>query len=196
MSTPVFSRRDVENFTPKGSLRTYLIAPLTFRERQAFRAELGQEAGFFPQQDQMFACLRQAIAELAPGNAPELLAIVAAAENFPEDKEAQAQVVPIEAVCSAVPSYAALLGARARYVGMLPWVAARHALRGWDGPGLPTFARVRGVVPADLLDLLAGDEVDAVGWRASALMNPSRDTEGNSAALSPSPGSPPPTPAA
>jgi hypothetical protein len=92
-----------------------------------------------------------------------------------------------------VPVYAGLLAARQRYLGTLPWVAARHALRGWEGDGLPLFQRVRGLVPDDLLDAVPQDDVEAVGWRASTLMQPGRDAEGNSGAPSPSPETPAPT---
>jgi hypothetical protein len=196
MSDPVFSRRDAVPFTPDGSPRSYLIAPLTFRERQAFRADLAREGGLYPPRDQMLEALRAAVAEIAPGNAHELTAAIDAASAAPDDAALQARLAAIEAACAAVPAYAEMLAARQRYLGMLPWVAARHGLRGWDGPGLPPFTRVRGLVPADLLDLLPGEEVEAVGWRASALMHPGADAEKNSAGLSPSPESPAPMPAA
>ena len=67
------------------------------------------------------------------------------------------------------------------------------ALRGWDGPSLPPFRRERGSIPADLLDTLPDAEIEAVGWKASALMQPNASAEGNSAAPSPSPEIPAPT---
>lgn len=196
MGTPVFSRRDAVWFTPEGAPRSYLIAPLTFRERQAFRADLARDGGLYPPREQMLAALRAAVADLAPGNAHELLAVIDAADAAPDDAALQARLGAIEAACAAVPEYAELLGARQRYLGMLPWVAARHALRGWDGPGLPPFQRLRGTVTAELLELLPGDEVEAVGWKASVLMQPGADAEKNSAALSPSGESQTPSPAA
>ena len=86
-----------------------------------------------------------------------------------------------------MPIYAGLLAARQLYLGTLPWVAARHALRGWEGDRLPPFRRERGTVPDDLLELLPQDEVEAIGWHASTLMNVSPAAEKNSAAPSPSP---------
>jgi hypothetical protein len=56
-----------------------------------------------------------------------------------------------------------LLAARQRYLGTLPWVAARHALRGWEDDRLPPFRRLRGLVPDDPLDALPQDDVEAVG---------------------------------
>lgn len=190
---PIFSRRDAEAFTPPGSGRTYTIAPLTFRERQAFRADLAREGGIFPARAQLLDALRAAVREMAPANAHELLAAIDAGETTPDDTEAQAKLSVIEAVCTEAPGYAALLAARQRYLGMVPWVAARHALRGWSGDGLPDFRRDRGVVPADLLDVLPDEDIEAVGWRASELMQPGPSAEGNSERPSPSPSIPEPT---
>ena len=56
----VFSRRDAEWFSPPHAPeRRYLIAPLTFRERQAFRADLARDGGIYPPQAQMLEALRQ-----------------------------------------------------------------------------------------------------------------------------------------
>lgn len=51
-------------------------------------------------------------------------------------------------------------------------------------------------MPDDLLDALPQDDVEAVGWRASTLMQPGKDAEGNSGAPSPSLETPAPTTAA
>jgi hypothetical protein len=189
---PVFSRRAAECFTPPGSPRTYLLAPLTFRERQAFRAEMAREGGIYPPRAQLLDGLREAVREASPGNADELVAHIDAAEADPdgEDRAAQQRLATIEAACAGIPVYATLIAARQRYAGMLPWVAARHALRGWEGDGLPPFARQGGLLPADLLDLLPTDEIEAVGSRAAELMQPDRAAEGNSAPPSSSPAIP------
>jgi hypothetical protein len=191
--TVVFSRRDAEWFAPPGAAhRRYLVAPLTYRERQAFRADLAREGGIYPSHAQMLDALRAAVREASPDNADELLAVIDASEATPDDANVQVQLGSIEAACATVPVYAGLLAARQRYLGTLPWVAARHALRGWEGDGLPPFRRLRGLVPDDLLDTLPQDDVEAVGWRASTLMQPGRDAEGNSGAPSPSPEPPAP----
>jgi hypothetical protein len=191
--TVVFSRRDADWFAPSGAAnRRYLIAPLTYRERQAFRADLAREGGIYPSHAQMLDALRAAVREASPDNADELLAVIDASEATPDDANVQVQLGSIEAACATVPVYAGLLAARQRYLGTLPWVAARHALRGWEGDGLPPFRRLRGLVPDDLLDTLPQDDVEAVGWRASTLMQPGRDAEGNSGAPSPSPETPAP----
>ena len=195
--TVVFSRRDAEWFAPHGATgRRYLIAPLTYRERQAFRSDLAREGGIYPSHAQMLDALRAAVREASPGNADELLAVIDASEATPDDAVMLVQLGTIEAACATVPVYAGLLAARQRYLGTLPWVAARHALRGWEGDRLPPFRRLRGLVPDDLLDALPQEDVEAVGWRASTLMQPGRDAEGNSEAPSPSPETPAPTTAA
>ena len=187
---PVFTRREAERFAPPASPRSYLLAPLTFRERQAFRAEMAREGGIYPPRAQLLDALREAVREASPGNAEELIGHIDAAEADPdgedrtakqrlEDRTAQQRLATIEAACAGIPVYTTLLAARQRYAGMLPWVAARHALRGWEGDGLPPFARAGGLVPADLLDLLPAEEIEAVGSRAAELMQPDRAAEGN-----------------
>ena len=148
--TVVFSRRDAEWFAPPGGTgRRYLVAPLTYRERQAFRADLAREGGIYPSHAQMLDALRAAVREASPDNADDLLAVMDASEATPDDAAVQVQLGTIEAGCATVPVYAGLLAARQRYLGTLPWVAARHALRGWEGDGLPPFRRARGLVPDD-----------------------------------------------
>ena len=190
MSPPVFSRRTVEAFQPEGSPRTYQLAPLTFRERQAARAEVARIAGGFPSQAEMVAGLRAAIREAAPANLAEVLAIVDAAEATPDDADVIARLRAIEASVATFPVYADLVAARRHYLGVLPWVAARYALRGWEGEGLPPFRRVLGAVPEDLLELLPDDDIEAIGTRADQLARVAASAEGNSAGLSPSPESP------
>ena len=191
-AVPIFSALDTEEYAPPGSPRTYTLAPLTYRERQAFRADHAREGGVYPTQAQILEALRQAVHYADPDNAPELLAVIDAAEADPdgENTAIQSALAVIEATLSSDPGYAALLAARRRWLGMLPWVAARHALRGWEGDGLPPFRRDRGAVPAELLDLLPEAEIDAIGMRAVAMMRPDRSAEGNSAGRSPSPATP------
>ena len=179
---PVFTRREAERFAPPGSPRSYLLAPLTFRERQSFRADMAREGGIYPPRAQLLDGLREAVREASPANAEELIGHIDAAEADAdaEDRVVQQRLVTIEAACAGFPVYATLIAARQRYAGMLPWVAARHALRGWEGDGLPPFVRTGGLVPAELLDLLPGDEIEAVGSRAAELMQPDRSAEGNS----------------
>ena len=191
---PVFSALTTVDVAPPGSPRTYVLAPMTYRERQAFRADHAREGGIYPETGQLLGALRHAIRQANPSNATELLAAVDAAEADAEGKDAAAQAAlgTIEAALADDPSYATLLAARRRWLGMLPWCAARYALRGWSGPGLPPFRRERGAVPADLMDLLPEDDVEAIGTQALRMLRPDRGAEGNSVAPSPSPASPTP----
>lgn len=192
----VLSAAQTVEYQPPESPRTYILSPMTYRERQAFRTDHARESGVYPDRSQMLAALRQAIRVAKPENADELLATVDAAEadEKGEDTAAQTALSAIEAALASDPGYATLLAARQRCLGMMPWCAARHALRGWSGPGLPMFKRERGAVPAELLDTLPEEEIVAIGTKAMALMRPDKAAEGNSAAPSPSPASQAPTP--
>jgi hypothetical protein len=177
--TVVFSRRAPVDYTPPDSKRTYRLAPLSFRERQAFRAEMLRDVGLYPQPALMLEALRDAVREAAPANAPDLLAAIDAAEAAPDDAAAAARLTVVEGAFTGAGGYGDLLAARHRYIGLLPLYAARHALRGWSGPGLPEFTRVGGLVPLELLDDLPPDELEAVGYQASALMQTGGDAAKN-----------------
>lgn len=193
---PVFSRRAPQAFTPPGSPRTYTLAPLTYMERQALRADLTRAAGANPSRELMLAAVRTAIREVRASNEAELLGIVAAAEDMPDDADAQTRLAAVEAVIAAVPVYADLRAAREQFAGAMPYIAARHALRGWEGPLLPPFRRTRNTVPDDLLDVLPIDELTAIGWAAWDMMTVTPSAEKNSAPPSPSPETPETSPEA
>jgi hypothetical protein len=58
----------------------YTIAPLTFRERAAMKAELDREAGQPAFCEQLLATRPATLQELAPDNLAELLAVLDEAE--------------------------------------------------------------------------------------------------------------------
>jgi hypothetical protein len=186
MTDPVFSRRALVLFQPEGSPRTYTLAPLTYLQRQAYRADLARTGGAFPGQAQVVAAIRAAVRETAPANALDLLAVVDAYEATPDDADSAARLAALESAIATVPVYAELVAARQRHLDAMPWVAARHALRGWEGDGLPPFRAARGVVPDDLLEQLPEAEIIAAGWRAVELMKPGPAAVGNSVPPSPS----------
>lgn len=185
----VFSRRDPVAFVPLDSPRTYTVAPLTFRERQTLRAEQARQGFHYPSQRQVIDGLRAAVRELAPANMVELFGIIDAAEATPDDADAKARLLAVEMAVADVPVYASLVAARGHYLAMLPWFFARYALRGWEGPDLPDFQRLRGAVPDGLLEAIPSDELEALGWHASNLAEPGAAARGNSEAPSPSPAS-------
>jgi hypothetical protein len=184
---PVLSAGQVIDFQPPGSGHVYQVAPLTFRERAAMRADLARFAGIYPEDGQLRATLRAALNALAPDNLAELLSVVDAAEAAPGDDAAQRALQDIEAICAMVPAYAELLAARNHYMTMVPFVTARHALRGWTGEGLPPFRRERGVVPEALLDVLPHADLTALGWLAHAMSIVGKSAVGNSVSPTPSP---------
>ena len=198
----IISRRDLIEVAPQGSGRVYTIAPLTFRERAAMKAELVKEAGQPAFREQLLATRRAALRELAPDNLPELIAVLDEAEaitepvDTPESRDLAAKVSLIDAAAMEVPAYAELVSRNYRSVYLTPLVAAKYGLRGWRGEGLPPFKRVRGVVPDDLLDVLLPNELEEVGWAVWNAAHVSGAQEKNSAAPSPLPASQTPTPAA
>ena len=193
MTDPVLSRDDLVWHQPPASPRRYQLAPLTRRERNLFRRALVAEGATYPGTEAMFAALRAALQEIAPGNLAELLGMVEAAETEQVDSGPGAATValaPIEAAARSVPAYAQLLADRAYYLAAYPGLLARYALRGWDGPGLPAFERRNGEVPEVLLDAVPDAELADLGWAAHPLAVVTRSAEKNSAAPSPSPASP------
>lgn len=183
----VFTTQQEETFTPPGSPRSYVLGPMTYRQRQAFRADMAKEAGIYPNQGQVLEALREAARGANPSNLAQVLEVLDAAEADTEgaDTAVTVALAAIEAQLCSDPVYGALLAARRRWLGMAPFCAARYALRGWSGPGLPAFRLHRGTVPEELLDSLPEGDLSAVGNRAMVLMQPNRTAEGNSAPPSP-----------
>lgn len=184
MDTPILSVRDVEVFTPPGSPRSYTIAPLGVRDRMQARAAVVAEGGIYPTQAQMYEALRNALREAAPDNLDELLGVLDASEAAPEDTDLAQQAAKIETACQAIPSYNALLAQRVRNREAVPFVYFRHAVRGWEGDGLPEFGRRNGLVREDILEAVPEVELMQVGWRAFALASPNLAAAGNSGAPS------------
>ncbi len=197
MTDPVLSRDDFVWHQPPASPRRYQLAPLTRRERNLFRRALVAEGATYPGTEAMFAALRAALREIAPGNLAELLDMVDAAEAEQAEPRpgagpgpASLALTPLEAAARSVPAYAQLLADRAYYLAAYPGLLARYALRGWDGPGLPAFERRNGEVPEVLLDAVPDAELADLGWAAHPIAFVTRSAEKNSAAPSPSPGIP------
>ena len=212
---PLTSTADVETFSPPGSPRRYLIAPLSFSQRIAYRARLTEQAGIMPSQHDLFLAMRSALAEANPSNIEELRGIIDAAHEIRTQQDAalmsggplptmtqDEQVtlglcLALEARLSVVPLYAELLNQRDRHNAMAPYLAAQAALRGWEGPGLPEFQQVNGLVPEALMEVLDGlGELNPVGWRAQRLAMPGSSAVGNFGSPSPSPETPTPAEAA
>jgi hypothetical protein len=165
----IISRRDLIEVAPEGAGRVYTIAPLTFRERAAMKADLVREAGQPVFREQLLAARRAALQELAPENLAKLLAVLDEAETLtdpatPEALALTSQVAVIDAAAMEVPAYAALVARNYHTVYFTPLVAARFGLRDWRGDGLPPFRRMRNQVPDELLDAVPVLELEEVGW--------------------------------
>lgn len=142
----------------------------------------------------MMDVLRHALRELAPDNLDACLATIDAAEATPEDRTLHAQMSVIEHAVAGVSAYDAMQEKHIRHREALVLCTVRHSLKGWEGPGLPGFALVDGLVPDTLLDAMPAAELDAVFAHSRVLHYLGPDALGNSEAPSPSPASPAPTP--
>lgn len=208
---PITSTDDVEVFTPTGSPRRYRLAPLSFKERMAYRARLTEQAGIMPSQQDLFLAMRSALAEVNPPNIEELRGMIEAAHAIRTQQDAALMTggalplltdaeqvalghcLALEARLSTVPLYAALLNQRDKHNALAPYLAAQASLRGWEGPGLPEFTREDGLVPEALLEVLDGlGELNPVGWRAQRLAMPGSSAVGNFESLSALPATPTP----
>lgn len=190
---PVFSALDAEWFKPERSPRRYRIAPLTYRQRSAMQRDIRRRGG--PELDRavMLDVLRQALRELAPANLDDCLAEIDAAEAEPDNRAAQARVAVIEHAVAGVSAYDAMQDSHTSHREAMVLCTVRHALRGWEGPGLPPFRLEDGLLPEALMEEIPAAEIDAIFGQARVLHYLGPSAEGNSGAPSPSPASPAPT---
>lgn len=77
------------------------------------------------------------------------------------------------------------------YADVQGWVAAKAFLAGWEDADLPPFRRERDGVPDDLLGLVPGPHLVAIGGRVAELIDPSEEARKNSASASSGGSSPP-----
>jgi hypothetical protein len=114
------------------------------------------------------------------------------AGTYPDPAQA-AQLSVIDSAAMKVPAYADLIGRNYHTVYVTPFIAARHGLRGWEGPDLPVFRREQGLVPEDLLEAVPQPELEVVGWAIWNAAHVTAVQEKNSVAPSPLPGIQTPT---
>lgn len=169
----------------EGKHGIYTVAPLTIRERAAYRADMAREGCRLPMRDELLAGLASAMKELAPENLPELLEVIARAEAAmadgaePVTKADEDALRVMESAARKVPAYAAMLADQVAWFSLMPLVTARHALRGWNSKLLPPFARVRGLVPDDLLEECGEEDLSAIAGAAMELMQVTKAQEKN-----------------
>lgn len=202
MDPVIYSRKQSEEVVlgEGAAARTYMLAPLTMRDQQEFRADMAQAGAAQPGPWRMRAALREALDDLAPANKADLLATLDEIEaiedlNAKLPKEEQHQIPAalererevITLACMDVPHYAALRAAEERYWGLMPLVLLRRALRGWSGAGLPPFAQHRGRVPEELIEQLQPLDITTLGFKAYTLTFLPASAGNVSGAPSPSP---------
>jgi hypothetical protein len=199
MALPI-SPRDPVAFTPfsydgKDNPPVYLVSPATRRQRIAFRRALTAAGARYPSDLALMAALREGIAALLPAaELGPLLALIDGAEAITKageilDPAARANLEEIErAVAESDPRYRALLADRSAWLEIAPLTAASMFLVGRAGEA--PLPRRGGIVPDEVLEALPEADIDAIGFKALALMSPTKDEEKNSA----SPASPPPSP--
>lgn len=186
---PVFSTRDVESFTPPGSPRTYLIAPMTYRERERFKQHIIRDYGVGLNRSHILAALREAVRARSPGNADELVDIIDAHEMDPTDRAKASKVDAITAACSDAPEITSVIARMEALKSAEPYLALKYALRGWSGEGLPEFRGGLAGVDDDLMDAIPPRELEQAGHRAWIFAFIGKAAEGNSASPSHSPAS-------
>ena len=193
----IISRRDPIVVAPPGSGRTYSIVPLTFRARAAMKADLVRETGQPVFREQLQTARRSALREIGPTNLADLMALLDEIDALPAgtypDPAQAAQLSVIDSAAMKVPAYADLIGRNYHTVYVTPFIAARHGLRGWEGPDLPVFRREQGLVPEDLLEAVPQPELEVVGWAVWNAAHVTAVQEKNSVAPSPLPGIQTPT---
>lgn len=184
MTEAVFSRKQAKHVQGQNGL--YHVAALTIRERAAYRADMAREGCRLPTRGELLAGLRQALEELAPANLDDLKALVQRAEAALTDESAaplneadQVAMGVVEAAARQVPAYAAMLADQVRWFALMPYITARHALRGWELKALPPFKRVRGVVPDELLEEVGEEDLSIIASAAMDLMFVAKPAEKN-----------------
>lgn len=210
----VLSKRPLDRFTPDSykadgvvppDAPVYLVAPLSYRDRAGYRGAVAAAGLRYPGQPELLRTVREAITDLAPGNADVLLSQVEAyadwlaaqdappepaeaAETAEEKDELAAEAARQTSLMAAFealvdllrihPAVSRLLSLRTTFLEMAPWLAAAAALRGVENVAVP-FRRVAGIVPDDVLEELPEADVRAIGARAMELFNVSAAQQGN-----------------
>jgi hypothetical protein len=180
---PVLSRRSIRKV--EGRRAIYDVAPLTIRERAAYRADMAGEGCRLPMRAELLEGLASAMKELAPDNLADLLAVIARAEAAQGDgadpmaKADEDALRVMESAARQVPAYAAMLADQVRWFSMMPLVTARHALRGWNSDLLPPFQRLRGLVPDELLEECGEEDLSIIAAAAIDMMQVTKAQEKN-----------------
>lgn len=180
---PILSRQLMRKVDGKRGI--YTVAPLTIRERAAYRADMAREGARLPMREELLAGLASALKELAPENLPDLLAVIGRAEAAlvdgaePLSAADEDALRVMESAARKVPAYGAMLSDQVLWFSLMPLVTARHALRGWNSDLLPPFARVRGLVPDELLEECGEEDLSIIASAAIEMMQVTKVQEKN-----------------
>lgn len=190
------STPEVERFTPEGSSVTYLIATPSVMERARFKRDLVASGATYHDDAALLSALREDLRAVQPANLDRLLEMLdqfEALESKSDDPQLVAAVADMERLGRAAAGrYAGLLGERAFFNDVLPIVAARSFLIGWEGIEKP-FERASGITSDRTLSLIPEAHLQQIGARAFARMVLSGGLEKNSASPSPSRSNPKPS---
>lgn len=187
---------EVERFTPEGSTVTYLIATPSIMERARFKRDLVAAGATYHDDAVLLAALRDDLRAVQPANLDRLLEMLdqyEALTDKADDPQLVAAVADMERLGRAAAGrYAGLLGERAFFNDVLPIIAARSFLVGWEGTDKP-FERSNGITSDRTLGLIPEAHLRLIGGRAFARMVLSEGLEKNSASPSRSRSNPKPS---
>lgn len=193
MQLPI-SRTDIDRFTPPGSTAVYLLATPTLMQRAAFKRDLVSLGATMHDRPALLAALRADLRAAAPYNLDQLIEVLDGYEAAPDeaDSATKAEVDGMMRLARAYAGeYAQRLGDNAHFNDVLPIVACKHFLVGWEGvtdaDGKPApFARVNNQTTDATLMAIPAAELVAVGMRAFLRMVVPDGIKKNSASPSPS----------
>ena len=183
------SAKEIIRFTPSDSAPdaenppVYLIAVPTVMQKKAYRRDVRAVPAFYIADTDMFNLLRDGIkAVVEDGAQAELLELV---DSFESAKKTASAEAPIDdalagdmttledTISRRYSPYAQACADRDYWMGVAPLIACRHFLRGWENVATE-FKQRGGLVGEDLLEQLPESHVMEIGWRAMALMSPTR----------------------
>jgi hypothetical protein len=198
--TVVISRQNPDRFTPENRRDAepppiYLIAPLSWREKAAWQADLVLAgASRYPPDLAVCDAVKRAVLDLQPDNTTELLAIIEAYRDATGEFDAAGVKVPEEVATAYAAVHDRLLGhpyvallhsERIMFAMLAPPLCAARALMGWENVPLK-FERRGERVPDALIGMIPTDDLAAIGARALELMRPADAEKKASASPSPS----------
>lgn len=189
------SRRDREPWhPPTTAARTYMLAPLTLRERAAVARAVVGEVGTYPTDEEFRETLREAaLAVLDPEDATaavrvleELAALEVAGDQT--DDEVSAALASLRKQADRLQGRLSrqdgrvreLIAARSGWLDAWVDATARATIRDWEGLEAPCIRR-HGLVSAEAMLAVPDDDLAPLFARCQAIQEVSREQEPDSA---------------